>query len=48
MRGDTRAVAKATVRAGDFVAAADGYYLSSVRSLEAWLQGLPASAWMIG
>ena len=48
MRGDTRAVAKTTVGAGDFVAALDGYYLASVRSLEAWLQGPAPSAWTIG
>ena len=48
MRGETHAIAGITVRASDFVAAVDGYYLASVRSLEAWLRGPAEGAWTIG
>jgi hypothetical protein len=48
MRDEESAPARITVRASDFVAAADGYYAVAERSLTAWLLGRPETAWTLG
>ena len=47
-RSHDSAPTEITVRAADFVPAADGYYALAARSLEAFLQGRAASPWILG